>query len=158
MKNSRFSILFLLALVFTPVFTLFITPVFAADSPSDAIAMVDKGLSYLQKNGKDALIKEINNKNPEFVKGELYLYVRAMDGAVLAHPINPKLIGKNMLELPDADGKLFRKDIVEMAKAKGKGWVDYRYNNPVTKEVENKSTYLLRSGDVILEAGIYKAK
>ncbi|MES2049816.1 MAG: cache domain-containing protein [Pseudomonadota bacterium] len=130
----------------------------AADNPADAIAIVEKGLSYVQKNGKDALIKEVNNKNPEFIKGDIYLYVRAMDGTVLAHPINPKLVGKNMITLPDGNGKLFRKEIIELAQTKGKGWVDYRYNNPVTKEMEDKSTYIVRSGDVILEAGIYKNK
>lgn len=133
-------------------------PACAADNPADAIAIVEKGLSYMQKNGKDALIKEINNKNPDFIKGDIYLYVRAMDGTVLAHPINPKLIGKNLITLPDGNGKLFRKEIVELAQTKGKGWVDYRYNNPVTKEMEDKSTYIVRSGDVILEAGIYKNK
>ena len=112
----------------------------------------------MQKNSKDALIKEINNKNPEFIKGDIYLYIRAMDGTVLAHPTNPKLVGKNMITLPDANGKYFRKEIVELAQTKGKGWVDYRYNNPVSKEMEDKSTYILRSGDVILEAGIYKPK
>jgi len=130
----------------------------AADAPADAIAMVEKGLSYLDKNGKEALIKEINNKSPDFIKGDIYLYVRGIDGAILAHPINPKLIGKNMLELPDADGKLYRKDILNLAKTKGKGWVDYRYNNPLTQQVENKSTYILKSNDIILEAGIYKTK
>jgi len=130
----------------------------AADAPADAIAMVEKGLSYLDKNGKEALIKEINNKSPDFIKGDIYLYVRGIDGAILAHPINPKLIGKNMLELPDADGKLYRKDILNLAKTKGKGWVDYRYNNPLTQQVENKSTYILKSDDIILEAGIYKTK
>ncbi|MCX7217514.1 cache domain-containing protein [Undibacterium sp.] len=140
------------------LFTTTLSSAIAADTPADAIAMVDKGLSYLQKNGKDALIKEINNKNPDFIKGELYLYIRGMDGTILAHPVNPKLIGKNMTVLPDADGKLFRKEIIELAKTKGKGWVDYRYNNPVTKNLEDKSTYLVRSGDLILEAGIYKVK
>jgi len=132
--------------------------VVAADTPADAVSMVEKGLSYLDKNGKDALINEINNKNPDFIKGDIYLYVRAIDGAILAHPVNPKLIGKNMLELPDADGKLYRKEILNLAKTKGKGWVDYRYNNPISKNVENKSTYIVKSGDIILEAGIYKAK
>jgi signal transduction histidine kinase len=112
----------------------------------------------MQKNGKDALIREINNKNPEFINGDVYLMMRAPDGTQLAHPINPKLIGKNLVTLPDADGKYFRKDIIDTAAAKGKGWVDYRYNNPVTKEVEKKSTYFVKSGDVILEAGIYKGK
>jgi cytochrome c len=133
-------------------------PAQAADDPNDAIAIVEKGVAYLQKNGKDALIAEINKKNPDFIKGDIYLYVRSIDGTVLAHPVNPRLIGKNMLVLPDADGKYFRKEIVELAKAKGKGWVDYRYNNPATKEIEKKSTYIVRQDDVILEAGIYKGK
>jgi signal transduction histidine kinase len=137
---------------------LFASAAFATDDPKVAIAMVDKGLAYLQKNGKDALIREVNNKNPEFINGDVYLSVRALDGTQLAHPMNPKLVGKNMVVLGDADGKLFRKEIIDTAATKGKGWVDYRYNNPTTKEVEKKSTYFVKSGDVILEAGIYKGK
>jgi cytochrome c len=138
--------------------TVLTSTAFAASDPADAMAMVDKGLVYLEKNGKDALIREVNNKNPEFIKGDVYLMVRGIDGTQLAHPMNPKLVGKNLVVLPDADGKLFRKEIIETAKAKGKGWVDYRYNNPVTKELEKKSTYFVRNGDIILEAGIYKGK
>ncbi|MFZ6870637.1 cache domain-containing protein [Undibacterium sp. Di27W] len=148
------SIKLLLALLLASLFSLAI----AEDNPADAVAMVDKGLAYMQKNGKDALVQEINNKNPEFINGSIYLYLRGLDGIVIAHPINPKLVGKNMLDLPDADGKYYRKDIIALAKTKGKGWVDYRYNNPVSKQVENKTTYILRNNDVILEAGIYKAK
>ncbi|MFZ6774810.1 cache domain-containing protein [Undibacterium sp. SXout7W] len=130
----------------------------AKDDRAEAIAMVEKGVSYVQKNGKEALIKEINNKNPEFIQGDIYLYLREPNGVIVAHPVNPKLIGKNMLELPDADGKYYRKEIIELAKTKGKGWVDYRYNNPVTKQLENKSTYIFKSDDLIFEAGIYKGK
>jgi signal transduction histidine kinase len=133
-------------------------PARAADQTAAAVAMVDKGAAYLQKNGKDALIKAVNSKSPEFVNETTYLTVRALDGTQLAHPTNPKLVGKNMVVLPDADGKLFRKEIIEQAQTKGKGWVDYRYNNPNTGEIEKKSTYFLKSGDVILEAGIYKGK
>lgn len=130
----------------------------AADSQATAVAMVDKGAAFMQKNGKEALITAINAKNPEFVNGDIYLTMRAMDGTQLAHPMNPKLIGKNMVVLPDADGKLFRKEIIEGAQKKGKGWVDYRYNNPSTGQIEKKSTYYAKAGDVILEAGIYKGK
>lgn len=132
--------------------------VHAADDPAAAIAMVEKGAAFMQKNGKDALITAINSKSPEFVSDGIYLTMRAMDGTQLAHPMNPKLVGKNMVVLPDADGKLFRKDIIDGAKTKGKGWVDYRYNNPATGQIEKKSTYFAKSGEVILEAGIYKGK
>ena len=130
----------------------------ATDDPASAVAMVDKGLAFLHQNGKDALIREVNNKNPAFIQDGVYLTVRALDGTQLAHPVNPRLIGKNMVILGDADGKLFRKEIIDQAASKGKGWVDYRYNNPVSKVIEKKSTYFVKSGDVILEAGIYKGQ
>jgi cytochrome c len=130
----------------------------AADNPATAIAMVDKGAAFLQKNGKDALITAINAKNPEFINDTTYLTMRALDGTQLAHPTNPKLVGKNMVVLPDADGKLFRKEIIEQAAKVGKGWVDYRYNNPANGVIEKKTTYFLKTGEVILEAGIYKGK
>jgi len=133
-------------------------PALAADTTAAAVAMVDKGLAYMQKNGKDALIKVVNAKDPAFINEHTYLTVRALDGTQLAHPTNPKLVGKNLVVLPDADGKLFRKEIIDQAKSKGKGWVDYRYNNPVNGEIEKKSTYFFRQDDVILEAGIYKGK
>jgi len=144
------------AVLATAVFAL--STAHAADDPAAAIAMVDKGAAFMQKNGKDALIAAINAKSPEFVNGGVYLTMRALDGTQLAHPTNPKLIGKNMVVLPDADGKLFRKEIIEGAEKKGKGWVDYRYNNPTTGDIEKKSTYYSKTGDVILEAGIYKGK
>lgn len=148
----------LLKTLVTVLCTALVGLAFASDKPDDAIAMVDKGLAFMQKNGKDALIKEINGKNPAFINGDTYLVVRSAEGVMLGHPFNQKLIGKNMQELPDADGKYFRKEIVEVARTKGKGWVDFRYNNPVSKEVEKKSSYFVRDGDVILEAGIYKGK
>ncbi|MES2152196.1 MAG: cache domain-containing protein [Pseudomonadota bacterium] len=130
----------------------------AGEPPETAVAMVEKGAAFLKANGREALLKEVNSKSAEFIQGEVYLLVRAADGTILAHPINPRLVGKNMNELPDADGKYFRKEIVEIARTKGKGWVDYRYNNPLSKEIEKKSSYFVRNGELILEAGIYKGK
>ncbi len=74
---------------------------------------------------------------------------------IVAHPKNPKLIGKNLLEVTDPDGKYFRKEIQEVAKTKGKGWVDYKYTNPENKKVEPKTTYLKKAGDLIICCGVY---
>ena len=75
---------------------------------------------------------------------------------MLAHPKNPALIGKNLYAVPDTQGKLFRKEIVELAKSKGSGWVDYTYWNPDTNELEHKTTYVYKMGDIILCAGAYR--
>lgn len=46
---------------------------------------------------------------------------------------------------------------VDLAKTKGKGWVEgYKFLNPVTQKIENKSMYLERVGDTLVGCGIYK--
>jgi cytochrome c len=129
----------------------------AAPSEKDAIALTEKSAAFLKEKGKDALMQKINAKDPEFVQGELYVDIRDLrTGVVLAHPYNPAIVGKDLIDVPDASGKKYRREIVDVAQSKGKGWVDYMYKNPATGKIEPKTTYVLRSGDLILEAGIYK--
>ena len=112
----------------------------AADaSEKDAIALAERGAAFVKANGKDEMIKKINGKDPEFNQGALYLAMRDLNGITIAHPTTA-LIGKNLLDVPDADGKAFRHEMVALAKGSGKGWVDYKFKNPRTGKVEAKST------------------
>ncbi len=127
----------------------------AAPNEKDAVALAEKGAQFVRAHGKAAMIARINSKDPEFNQGALYLAMRDLDGITVAHPTTA-LIGKNLLDVPDADGKPFRQEMVAVARGKGHGWVDYKFRNPETGKVEAKTTYVLRVGDVALEAGIYK--
>ncbi|CDG81282.1 cache domain-containing protein [Janthinobacterium agaricidamnosum] len=138
---------------------LFFASAGAAIEPSekDAIAMAERGAAFIKANGKEEMMKKISAKDPEFVQGSLYVDMRDINtGIVLAHPINPSIVGKDLTDVPDANGKRYRREIIELAQKKGKGWVDYQYKNPTTGKIEPKTTYILRVGDVVLEAGIYK--
>jgi signal transduction histidine kinase len=131
----------------------------ASTNPSekDAIAMVEKGAAVIKKQGKAEMVRLINAKDPQFVQGELYIDMRDLhSGVVLAHPINPSIVGKDLVDVPDPSGKKYRREIINLAQSKGKGWVDYHYKNPTTGKIEPKTTYILRVDDVVLEAGIYK--
>ena len=125
-------------------------------SQKDAKALVDAAAAFVKANGKDAALEEFNKPTGQFDKGDLYVFAYDTSATIVAHPKNPKLIGKNLLDVPDTDGKLFRKEIVETAKSKGSGWVDYKYLNPETKKVEAKTTYVLKVGDLVLCCGAYK--
>lgn len=127
----------------------------AEPTEKDAIALAERGAAFVKASGKDEMIRKINAKDPEFNQGALYLAMRDLNGITIAHPTTA-LIGKNLVDVPDADGKPFRHEMVALANGKGKGWVDYKFKNPATGKVEAKSTYVLRVGDVALEAGIYK--
>lgn len=134
------------------------TPALAnGPTAKDAIAMVERGVALVKAKGKDEMMKRINAKDADFVQGELYIDIRDLKtGIVLAHPYNPSIVGKDLTDVPDANGKKYRREIIELAAAKGKGWVDYQYKNPTSGKIEPKTTFIQRIDDVVLEAGIYK--
>ena len=129
---------------------------FAGTEADEAKTMVEKAAALIKAEGREKALAEIGNPQGQFVKGEMYVFAYDLTATMVAHPTNAKLVGKNLMDVPDAEGKLFRKEIVELAKTKGSGWVDYKYKNPTSGKVESKTTYVQKEGDVVLCCGIYK--
>jgi signal transduction histidine kinase len=125
-------------------------------SADEATAMVKKGVALNKSSGKDKGYAEISNKGGQFIDRDLYLVVYGLDGTVRAHGANEKMVGKNLIELKDVDGKPFVKERVELAQAKGTFWQDYKFTNPVTKKIEPKSMYCEKLDDAAVCGGIYK--
>jgi signal transduction histidine kinase len=131
----------------------------AEPTEKDAIAMAERGAAMIKTKGREEVMKRITAKDPEFVQGALYIDMRDVKtGIVLAHPYNQSIVGKDLTDVPDANGKKYRREIIELAAAKGKGWVDYQYKNPTNGKIEPKTTYILLVDGVVLEAGLYKKK
>ena len=128
----------------------------AEATPDDATAMVKKGITFIKANGKDKGYAEISSKTSQFKKEDLYLVVYGLDGTVHAHGANEKMIGKNLIELKDIDGKPFVKERVELAKSKGTFWQDYKFTNPETKKIEPKQMYCEKLDDTVVCGGVYK--
>jgi cytochrome c len=126
-----------------------------ADSPEQATGLVKKAVAYFKANGLEKALEEFSDPKGQFKEGEVYIFAYDLTGTMLAHP-NPALIGHNLTDVPDADGKLFRKEFVTVAMTKGSGWVDYKYQNPKTKAMERKTTYVEKVEDIIICCGIFK--
>ena len=129
-----------------------------ADTGVEAVKMVEDAAEYAKRHGKESALRELNKEFGRFNKGEMYVFAYSDRGIGLAMPANPKLVGKNLLDIPDAEGKLFRRDILRVANTDGSGWVDYAHKNPKTGKIDLKTTYVMKYGDMILGCGIYKAK
>jgi len=125
-------------------------------TPAEAEAMVKKAINYIKENGKAKAFAEFSNPKGKFVDRDLYITVYDMTGKCLAHGANQKMIGKDMIELRDLDGKPYVKERQDMAKEKGKGWIQYKFTNPVTKMIEDKTSYFEKYDDVIITCGAYK--
>lgn len=123
---------------------------------ADATAMVKKGVAFIKSSGKDKGYAEISSKTGQFHKEDLYLVVYGLDGTVFAHGANEKMIGKNLIDLKDIDGKAFVRERVELAKTKTSFWQDYKFTNPENKKIEPKSMYCEKLDDTIVCGGIYK--
>jgi TRAP-type uncharacterized transport system substrate-binding protein len=65
--------------------------------------------------------------------------------------------GTNLINARDQNGKYFIREKLDLCKASRPGWVDFRFLNPKTQTIEDKSSYIERMGDnYCIGVGIYR--
>jgi cytochrome c len=121
----------------------------------EAIAMVKKAVAAIDQQGVDKTYAEINDSHGPFTDRDLYVVVYGLDGKVLAHP-SAKLVGKDMIDTQDVDGKYFVKERTEMARKQAEFWQDYKFVNPTTKKIAPKQMYCQRLNETAVCAGVYR--
>jgi signal transduction histidine kinase len=134
-------------------------PAVAADhaTKDEAMAMVKKAVGMIQQSGADKAYAAFDDKAGGFTDRDLYVVVYGLDGKVLAHGANAKLIGKDLIDAQDVDGKYYVKERTELARKQGEFWQDYKFVNPVTKKIQPKEMYCQRVGETAVCAGVYKS-
>jgi cytochrome c len=151
----------LVALSFAALAT--IAPATAAEfgTKEEAVAMVKRVQEQFKKDGPELTFKTISDKTTkEYHDRDLYPFVYDMRGSNkglnVAHGARPALIGKNLIDLKDQDGKYLIREMVEIANGPGSGWVDYKWPNPITNKIEDKSSYIEKMGDYFVGVGAYR--
>ena len=66
----------------------------------ECVAKCKEAAQLVTDKGIDTAIAEINKKDGPFVWKDSYVFMMDLEGKMLAHPIKPDLIGKNLLENP----------------------------------------------------------
>ncbi|WP_042696153.1 cache domain-containing protein [Azospirillum sp. B506] len=121
----------------------------------EAVAMVGKAVAEIKSAGAEKAFAAFNDKNGRFTDRDLYVVVYDRTGRCIAHGANSKLIGKDLIDAQDIDGKLYVKERIEMAQSKQSFWQDYKFTNPTSKKVEPKQMYCESLNESIVCAGIY---
>ena len=122
----------------------------------EAESMVKAAVSHIKSVGKDQAYADFTGKKSPFFDRDLYVVVYGMDGKIFAHGQNSRMVGKEMIDMKDPDGKPFVKERVELAKSKGTFWQDYKFTDPVTKKVLPKAMFCQRVEETVVCSGIYK--
>ena len=128
----------------------------AAATPEQARAFSERASAHIRQVGEKKAFDDFTRPDGGFVDGELYVFCYDRTGTNMAHGGNRALVGRKLLHIKDPDGAEPNALIVKMGFEQGHGWVDFKWPNPVTKRIENKSAYVIRTNDVVCGVGYYK--
>jgi len=150
--------------LYRPLLALFASLAFVAGASAqdqgtrdEAKAMNEAAIAHLKKVGNDKAFDDFTKDKANWNKKDLYVILMDTDGAVKSHGANDKLVGKNLLNLKDQNGKEFVKEFMAVS-SKGEGWVDYDWAHPVSKKVEGKTTFVKRVAgtNLVMAVGVYR--
>lgn len=124
------------------------------------VDMVKGAVEQIRKNPESAFKLFHESKSPFIVK-EAYIFVVDTNGVELVNPAFPNLEGRSVIDLKDTEGKFLVREMFQMVRTKGSGWVNYMWPKPGESLSTQKSTYVSKAkiGDkwVMVASGVYLA-
>lgn len=119
-----------------------------------ATALLERAVRHIEQTGEKGAADF--SRQAAFVDRDLYAYAVRMDGRFLASGgSSAALIGDNVLDYTDVEGKAFFREMIELAKVKGGGQVEYRWFNPADSRGEPKVTMFRKVGEIVVAVGFY---
>jgi cytochrome c len=117
------------------------------------INLVRRGYEFMKSNGVSVALKEFGEgQDDPYRYGDLALFVYDMKGTCLAHGKNRDLVGQNLWDYKDADGRYNVRELINQANVGG-GWVNFKINNSF------QSTYVekidMGVGEYVIGAGMF---
>ena len=153
--GSKWHVAFV-AIAFTLVLAAAYPFAAVAATAEQAKAFSERASAYILKFGEERAFADFTRPDGGFVDGELYVFCYDRNGVNKAHGGNRSFVGRNLLHIKDQDGAEPNLMIVKMGFEHGRGWVDFKWPNPVTKRIESKSAYVIRTNEVVCGVGYYK--
>ncbi|MDR3685031.1 MAG: cache domain-containing protein [Geothrix sp.] len=125
-----------------------------------AVALVEQALAFAKENGITRLIEETNAPHGRFHAAradEPYIFIYDERGLARACGYcTEQAQGQSRWNRQDPDGVMIIQKLLRVAKNQAKGWVDYKYPNPATNLLEQKTSYFGFHDSMLIGCGIDK--
>jgi len=77
-----------------------------------------------------------------FAAKDAYVFVTDLAGIELVNPAFPNLEGRNLLDFKDTQGRPLIREMLDVVRTRGTGWVDYMWPKPGESVSTRKSAYV----------------
>jgi cytochrome c len=125
-------------------------------SPDHAKALAERAAHHIGEVGPQQALDDFNDPRNGYIRDDLFPFAYSAEGIVLCcNPLHA-LVGRDAKSFRDSDGKAFGQEIIDTVNAHGSGWVEYRMTNPRSRKIEDKISYVIKVGNIIVGAGAYK--
>jgi signal transduction histidine kinase len=112
----------------------------------------------------------IDNENAEnyfrfYVKDNLffedstgYYFVEDLEANMIAHGVNPDLVGQNRYDVKDENGKYYVREMLDSINTRGQGTISYYFLNPTTLQQQEKTAFVYKVPliDMFVGSGYYE--
>ena len=125
-------------------------------SAEQAQSLLEIAVIEIGKSGPDAAFSEFNKQRGRFVRDDLYVFVVGLnDARFYATGATPEMVGKDVGNLRNVEGRPIIREMVELAKAQDNAVYEYEWRNPATNKVEKKHTLIQRIDGYLVGVGYY---
>ena len=129
------------------------------------VSLVEDAAALMEIKG-EAAFNEFAQKNSKWLNEDYYLFVYTVDGTCVFHPITPELVGKNVINLRDMNGKPVIRQITDVGRKpeiEAHGWVFYLWQNQTQLTPSWKGAYIRKviapdHRTYVIGSGIYDMK
>lgn len=108
------------------------------------VSMVEDAADLLAARGEPAF-DEFSVKGSRWFDDSHYLFVYALDGTCMFHPVAPELVGHNLMSLRDVNGKPVIKFVTDVGRLPGdtaSRWVFYEWQEGTQLDPRWKASYI----------------
>ena len=109
----------------------------------EARALVERALSRLAEVGWERAVEDFHRPDGPFIDRDLYIFIFDRAGTYFLHGAIPERDGTPLSAIEGLDAAQLVADAWNTCDTQQGGWVYYAITNPVTGEIQAKSSYVV---------------
>ncbi len=118
--------------------------------------LVFDAMTQIKSVGYEQAVRVFHDPHGGFIDRDMYIFIFDRAGFYVVHGAMPEKDGSDLRAIPGLDADQLVADAWDVCDAEQGGWVNYTITNPVTLEVQAKSSYVMPlDHDRLIGCGCY---